>query len=1089
MLSSLRRRLNCYVALNKRSPRLFSKSKLQQESDIRRSLYDKIAQFKPDARNPNQVSEMSASGSEFSKKSFYNSHLNNATNQSFSESVVPLHKGLMNSANGGGAFPSRGILESMKTSCDTVNELVNMTARINTTPSKLSSKLRDPSLSTSLHSNTDSVLSNPNRSSVIASSLSQSSSSSITSSITSSSSSLASSSASTLSQSNAFAENVIGKMRLSRSSTQFARNGVGYMSSRITVASLNETAKHTSNQSHTQSTSRDSPRNQEVKSASLQSLLNRTRQSASAANNTPSQPSGAFPPKKSNSPLRSDAHSNQGVVNRVEQQQQQQQPLNASTMEATATTTTSNDIRSQVSSSSSTQPPSEAAVPKEPLSVGVDMKSLRSRGSMKPPMMFSHEQLGKVNVMSDRPTATLMNELSKKPEPFFIGKKVLPSNEVANKAKSTTTPFIRIDEQMEISELASKMKISVEECIGLCQQYVDHPIEPQSIINSEVAELVCLEKDLPVEVFNRFNRKPTMMNQSSLDLPPRAPVIVVMGHVDHGKTTLLDHLRHAHVAQGEAGGITQAISSFTVALSNEAKIVFIDTPGHASFTAMRARGTAATDIILMIVAADDGVKEQTIEVIDLVKSSQLPCVIAVTKCDLPHVNKSEAMMKVSTQLLDYDLMTTMFGGDIPIVGIDSVSGMGINELENMLYEESVARDIRADMQAQGEAIILESRVDTGIGTTVNAVVRWGHLKVGSTVVIGTQIGRVKKLRQQGVFVDKCFAGETVEIAGIEQGVQVGEWMLEVDNEEMATEVVKYRERCQSLIDLLEVQSEMGDASSSSSASATTHRERYDRAIARLQGKNDGGKAKIVQTLAMEKSRKQRRYKDLKRLRSAAADELRENEKQSKNITLFPVIVCSDVDGSVEAMRQELDQLNKKHMNSEFRIVHTSLSPVSASDVSLASENNCFLLSFHNKVPQKIVKMCENRDIVLLHNEVLYQLIDDMLKQAQSLMPPIEMEHICGKAEVLQVFNADNNKKIAGCRMVEGILDTSTQYKVLRNGQVIHKGNSLNSLRKVKSKVKSVKEGEEFGAMAKDYQEFVPGDIIMTYEMRNEKEPL
>ena len=267
-----------------------------------------------------------------------------------------------------------------------------------------------------------------------------------------------------------------------------------------------------------------------------------------------------------------------------------------------------------------------------------------------------------------------------------------------------------------------------------------------------------------------------------------------MGHVDHGKTTLLDYLRKTSVAAKEAGGITQAISSFNVMLDNSNRITFIDTPGHAAFATMRQRGATATDIILLIIAADDGIKEQTKEVIEIIKKTHTPFVVAVTKCGKKTVNKDQAIKKISTALLDYDIVTTPFGGDVSIVGIDSITGEGIDQLKHTLYEEGLLQEIRADRNAPGEAVVLESIVKEGVGTVFNTVIRWGQLKVGSVCVIGTEYGRIKQIWNSGKSVQKGYAGDTVEVSGINRTVNSGEWLLEVKNESEAAAVVSYRQR-------------------------------------------------------------------------------------------------------------------------------------------------------------------------------------------------------------------------------------------------------------------------------------------------------
>ena len=271
---------------------------------------------------------------------------------------------------------------------------------------------------------------------------------------------------------------------------------------------------------------------------------------------------------------------------------------------------------------------------------------------------------------------------------------------VKTKQKQKAAQFITIEEEVSIQKVAKLLGISVKECISKLSQYVDSVQNKDDFVSCEAVELVAMDYDKEVRVQNQFNMQPTNMEESSHDLPSRTPVISVMGHVDHGKTTLLDFLRKTSVAAKEQGGITQAISAFNVQLSNDQHITFIDTPGHAAFTSMRKKGANATDIVLLIIAGDDGIKEQTIEVIDLIKKENLPFVVAVTKCGKKSVNKKEALKRIGNQLLDYDIVTTQYGGDVAIVGIDSITGEGMDELKNTLSEESLIRELRADRKVR-----------------------------------------------------------------------------------------------------------------------------------------------------------------------------------------------------------------------------------------------------------------------------------------------------------------------------------------------------------------------------------------------------
>lgn len=371
----------------------------------------------------------------------------------------------------------------------------------------------------------------------------------------------------------------------------------------------------------------------------------------------------------------------------------------------------------------------------------------------------------------------------------------LPTNSTQRKKKQhSSNKVITVEEEVSVFKVSQLLGIPVKECLSRIHEIQEGINSKDDLVSCDVVELLAMDEDIEVRVKNRFNIQPHIMQESPTTLPPRPPVIAVMGHVDHGKTTLLDYLRKTSVAANEAGGITQAISSFNVMLDNSNRITFIDTPGHAAFATMRKRGATATDIILLIIAADDGIKEQTKEVIDIIQSTHTPFVVAVTKCGKKTVNKEQAIKRISTELLDYDIVTIPFGGDVSIVGIDSITGDGIDQLKHTLYEEGLLQEIRADRNAPGEAVVLESNMREGVGTVINTVIRWGQLKVGSVCVIGTEYGRIKQIWNSGKSVQKGYAGDTVEVSGINRTVNSGEWLLEVKNESEAAAVVSYRQR-------------------------------------------------------------------------------------------------------------------------------------------------------------------------------------------------------------------------------------------------------------------------------------------------------
>ena len=361
------------------------------------------------------------------------------------------------------------------------------------------------------------------------------------------------------------------------------------------------------------------------------------------------------------------------------------------------------------------------------------------------------------------------------------------------KKKKRSTKVITIDEETSVLRVSQLLGLPVKDCLAKLHELEDSVTDKSDLVSCDAVELLAMDVDVEVRVRNQFDLHPHVMEESPTDLPPRPPVVAVMGHVDHGKTTLLDFLRRSSVAASEAGGITQRISSFNVTLDAGQRITFIDTPGHAAFAAMRARGASATDIVLLVVAADDGVKAQTEEVLRLVQKTKSPLVVAVTKCGKKTIDPEAAVRRVGTQLLDFDVVTTPFGGETPIVAIDSLTGMGIPALKTAIYEEGVLREVRANRGDPGEAVVLETRVRPGAGIVLDSVVRWGSFAVGSVCVVGTNSGKIKQIWRDGKPVKTSTAGDTVEIGGI-NGATSGDWLLQVKDEATASAVIAYRKR-------------------------------------------------------------------------------------------------------------------------------------------------------------------------------------------------------------------------------------------------------------------------------------------------------
>ena len=491
-----------------------------------------------------------------------------------------------------------------------------------------------------------------------------------------------------------------------------------------------------------------------------------------------------------------------------------------------------------------------------------------------------------------------------------------------------------------------------------------------------------------------------------------------MGHVDHGKTSLLDALRKTDVVSGEAGGITQHIGAYQVKLKSGERITFLDTPGHAAFTAMRARGATATDIAIIVVAADDSVMPQTIESINHAKAAGVPIIIAVNKSDLETADPN----KVLTDLLQHDVQVESMGGETQSVAVSAKTGMGLDELTDAISLQAELLELKANPKRDADGIVVESQLDKGRGPVATVLVKRGTLKRGDIVVAGTQWGKVRALvDERGQQLKEAGPSQPVEVLGLDGAPEPGEAFVVVDTEARAREITDYRVRTKRQV---------------------------------------AGKAGVAARASLDQL--------LTKLKEGAVE-----------TSELPVVVKGDVQGSVEAISQSLDKLSTDEVRA--RVIHGAVGGISESDVLLAQSSQAPIFAFNVRANKQARDLAEKEGVEIRYYSVIYDLIDDVKATLSGMLAPEKRETFIGYAEILEVFNITKVGKVAGCKISEGKVLRGCGVRLLRDDVVIHEG-KLKTLKRFKDEVNEVTAGMECGMAFERYDDIRVGDKIECFQV-------
>ena len=503
-------------------------------------------------------------------------------------------------------------------------------------------------------------------------------------------------------------------------------------------------------------------------------------------------------------------------------------------------------------------------------------------------------------------------------------------------------------------------------------------------------------------------------------LSPRPPIVTVMGHVDHGKTTLLDRIRSSNVVAGEAGGITQHIGAYQVE-RHDRLITFIDTPGHEAFTQMRARGAQATDVAVLVVAADDGVMPQTVEAISHARAAEVPIVVAITKIDREDANTD----RVRQQLVEQELVPEEWGGDTIVNEVSAPADLGVDELLDAILLVSDVEELAANPDAPARAFVLESNLDPGRGPVVTALVERGTLRVGEPIVAGGGWGRVRAMfDDHGQAVSEAGPSMPVEILGLDDVPLAGDELRVAPDDKIARTV----------------------------AEARSWRRR---------------KANLAHPMALAGGA---RLEDIFSM------------VQRGEVATLNLVLKADVQGSLEAVTDALRKLDQEHEEVRLSFVHRAVGGITESDVNLAAVSNATVIGFNVRPDRKARELAESEKVELRLYEVIYQVLEDVQNALVGMLQPEFEEAVTGEAEVREVFSVPRVGRVAGCYVRSGTITRGSRVRFLRDGVVIWNG-TISSLKRFKDDVREVQSGFECGIGLSDFQDLKPGDLIETYELK------
>jgi translation initiation factor IF-2 len=607
---------------------------------------------------------------------------------------------------------------------------------------------------------------------------------------------------------------------------------------------------------------------------------------------------------------------------------------------------------------------------------------------------------------------------------------LLPQNLMTYTASDAPVPegTIVIERGSTAKDVAPKLNRSVADIVRFLLQQGEMVTATQTL-SDDMIELFAAEVGAEIRMVDPGEEQEVGLlelldvmdaeDEDETKLRSRPPVITVMGHVDHGKTLLLDKIREANVVAGEAGGITQHIGAYQVE-KNGQLLTFIDTPGHEAFTAMRARGAEATDIVILVVAADDGVMPTTLEALAHAKAADVPIVVAINKIDRENADPQRVMQ----QLAEQELVPESWGGDTIMVEISALQSLGIDDLLEQLTVVAELEELKSNPDGRAYGVVLESYLDTGRGPVATVLVQRGNLKVGDPMVAGPAWGRVRALiNDKGEQIKEAGPSTPVQVLGLSDVADAGDDFVVAPDDKTARKV----------------------------------------------GERRAGYAAIRDRAA-----------DASPIKAGVKLEDIFEQIQKGEAATFNVLLKADVTGSLEAVTDSLRRLERDEVKIQF--VHRAVGGISANDVQLAATTGSTIIGFNVRPDRKVRESAETEGVEIRTYEIIYQVLEDIENAMLGLLTPEYEEVVTGDAEVREIFSVPRIGKIAGCYVTNGVITRNSKVRFLREGTIIWKG-AVASLRRFKDDVREVREGFECGIGLTDFQDLKPGDIIETYEDR------
>jgi len=590
-------------------------------------------------------------------------------------------------------------------------------------------------------------------------------------------------------------------------------------------------------------------------------------------------------------------------------------------------------------------------------------------------------------------------------------------------AEPKKVDVVKIPEDVRVYEFAEKIGRSVGEIVKVLFS-LGTMVTKNDFLDKDSIEILAEEFDVKVETINPLDLLDYVSKYD--DIPneieeERPPVVTIMGHVDHGKTSLLDKIRSTKVAAKEAGGITQHVGAYQVEKDGK-KITFIDTPGHSAFTEMRARGAQATDIAIIVVAADDGVMPQTKESISHAKAADVPIIIAINKIDKPDAN----IDNVKAQLAEIDVVPVDWGGEYEFVPVSAHSGEGIDDLLDTIILQAEIMELKADPNRKAKAIVIESSLEKGLGAVANIIIKNGSLSVGDNVIAGTTYGRIRTMiLDDGSRAKKIGPSTPAAIVGLNEVPQAGDVIVAVDSEKEARDIAQKRKE-----------------------------------LARV--------------------------KELSKSTKVSLDELSDLIAEGK-VKKLPVLVKADVQGSLEAIKNALEELKNDEV--QIQIIHSGIGGITESDVLLAdASEHCYIIGFNVRPTGAVKNKAKELGVEIKTYSIIYDLLDDAKALLGGLMSPVVKEEVIGQAEVRQTFAVAKVGTIAGCMVTDGKIERNLGARLIRNGVVVYT-TKLASLKRFNDDVKEVGKGYECGIMLENFNDIKEGDVIEVFKEVEEQATL